>query len=161
MLIAGTLEEDCLHKPPPPGAPGSCTFPATVNSASAWEVASRAARPLVGLAGGAADVLTAEPTMGGEDFAYILEHVPGAMIFLGLGNASLGTDVYLHNPHFRVDEKQMHLGASLLVETALRSLATPAPTRGCAETVDDDDDGLSPAARAQCAEGTQMGEGEE
>ncbi len=160
-LTLSSFDDDCKDHRKPPGAPGSCTFPATVNSAAAWEVAARAARPLVGLAGGAVDVHTAEPTMGGEDFAYILEHVPGAMIFLGLGNASLGTDVYLHNPHFRVDEKQMHLGASLLVETALRSLATPAPRRGCAETVDDDDDGLSPAARAQCAEGTQMGEGEE
>ena len=41
------------------------------------------------------DVIEVPPTMGGEDFSYFLEHVPGAMLFLGIGNASQRTDVNL------------------------------------------------------------------
>lgn len=88
------------------GAPGSCTFPPTVNAKAAWALARQAALGLVG----EERVLTAEPTMGGEDFAYLSSRVPGAMLFLGIGNASHGTDVNLHSPRFQMDEAQMHLG---------------------------------------------------
>ena len=56
--------------------------------------------------------------MGGEDFAYLLEKVPGAILFLGIGNASQRTDVNLHNPRFKMDENQLHLGAALHVALA-------------------------------------------
>ena len=101
--------------------------------------------------------------MGGEDFAYLLEKVPGAMLFLGIGNATLGTTVNLHSPKFKLDESQMHLGAALHVEMALRSLAKPRPNGGrrCADTADDEDlDGEPASMHAQCEQGTDM-EGED
>ncbi len=92
-------------------------------------------RPLGGGGTAPAAALDAAPTMGGEDFAYLLEKVPGAMVFLGIGNATLGTDVNLHNPRFQMDEAQMSLGAALHVEMALRSLAAPVGgARPCADS---------------------------
>ena len=83
--------------------------------------------------------------------------VPGAMVFLGIGNASLGTTVNLHNPKFKMDEEQMQLGAALHVEMALRSLAKPPLGCGGAETADDADLAGEPASmHAQCGEGTNM-----
>ena len=98
----------------------------------------------------------AAPTMGGEDFAYLLERVPGAMLFLGSGNATLGTDVNLHNPKFQMDESVMYLGSALHVEMALRSLATPVGRRPCKDASGDVDG----EGQAQCEEGTFV-EGED
>ena len=35
-------------------------------------------------------VMEVPPIMGGEDFAYYLEHVPGAFFFTGAGNEEIG-----------------------------------------------------------------------
>ena len=91
--------------------------------------------------------------MGGEDFAYFLEHVPGAMVFLGIGNASQRTDVNLHNPRFKMDENQLHLGAALHVEMALSALEslndpTAASKLPCSK--------LHGSEHPSCAEGTAM-----
>ena len=98
----------------------------------------------------------AAPTMGGEDFAYFLEKRPGAMVFLGIGNHSLGTDVNLHNPRFQMDESAAPSGIALHVEFALRSLAMPVGSaKPCKDSAMGDGDG-----QAQCAEGTNI-EGED
>lgn len=159
-LTVSSFDEDCLYNPAPAGAPGACTFPPTVVAKSAFAIAKDAAVALVGKERFRG---RAEPTMGGEDFAYILEKVPGAMLFLGIGNATLGTDVNLHNPKFRMDEDQMHLGAALHVEMALRSLAKPVGAeRPCADVTDDASLEKLPASmRAQCEQGTEMGDGED
>ena len=86
-----------------------------------------------------------------HSFAYFLEHVPGAMLFLGIGNASQGTDVNLHTPRSRMDENQLHLGAALHVEMALAALATlnaPPSKLPCSK--------VHGAEHPSCAEGTAM-----
>lgn len=140
-----SIEEDCLTAAvTPPGAPGPCTFPPTVNAEAGHTTVRRAAEALVG----AESFVEVEPTMGGEDFAYLLAHRPGAMAFLGIGNRSLGTDVNLHNGRFQMDEGQLHLGAALHVELATRALAELAAgdAAGCAEG----------EAGPTCAEGTYL-----
>jgi IAA-amino acid hydrolase len=152
-LTASKFEAECLHEPAPKGAPGACTFPPTINSKSAFEIGRDAATALVG----EERFRVAEPTMGGEDFAYLAEKVPSAMLFLGIGNATLGTNVNLHSPKFRMDEDQMQLGAALHVEMALRSLSKPASRRRCADVIDDSElDEEGAAMHAQCEEGTNM-----
>ena len=150
-LTSTSLEDDCLDGPAPEGAPGACTFPPTVNDPGAFRVARAAAIELAG----EERFQEAAPTMGGEDFAYLAERVPGAMVFLGIGNHSLGTDVNLHNPRFQMDESAMQLGAALHVEMALRSLVTPLPPPRCKDS-SLTGDGL----QAQCHEGTLL-EGED
>ena len=148
-LTLSSLDDDCLGRRAPEGAPGSCTFPPTVNAEDAYRLAKGAAVALVG----SGQFQEAAPTMGGEDFAYLSERVPGAMIFLGIGNATLGTDVNLHHPRFQMDESQMYVGAALHVEMARRSLATPrSPHHPCTSTFED--------GQAQCKEGTNI-EGED
>ena len=152
-LTKTEFEPSCLEARIVDGMTGGCTFPPTVNAPAAHLIAKQAATELVG----AARVRVAEPTLGGEDFAYFLERRPGAMIFLGIGNATLGTNVNLHSPRFQMDESQMELGAAMHVEMALRSLATPVtPGTGSPCTATDEElDGDSAAAHAQCEQGDQ------
>ena len=55
------------------------------------------------------------PNMGGEDFAYYLEKLPGAFMFLSSSNPAKGTDVAHHNPKFNVDEDVLWEGAAVFV----------------------------------------------
>jgi len=62
-------------------------YPATVNSPREAEFAARVGRRIFG----AENVITEhEPTMGGEDFAYMLLERPGAYVFLGQGGMEHG-----------------------------------------------------------------------
>jgi amidohydrolase len=57
------------------------------------------------------------PSMGGEDFAVYLAHVPGAMFRLGCGQAGVDNP-FLHSPRFDIDERALVLGARILVRAA-------------------------------------------
>jgi|SRR5580658_418492 amidohydrolase len=60
------------------------------------------------------------PTMGGEDFAYMLEAKPGAYIFIGAGEEVEGKK--LHQVHYDFNDEILPVGASYwaqLVETVL------------------------------------------
>jgi metal-dependent amidase/aminoacylase/carboxypeptidase family protein len=61
-------------------------------------------------------------SMGGEDFSWYLEHVPGALARLGVGRVG-GPTVDLHRASFDVDERAIPVGVRLMVQTALRALA--------------------------------------
>jgi hippurate hydrolase len=64
------------------------------------------------------------PIMGAEDFAYVLEKVPGAMFFLGVApeGADWGTCCGIHSPRMMIDESVMPRGAALLARLAERFL---------------------------------------
>jgi amidohydrolase len=51
--------------------------------------------------------------MGGEDFAYFLQKIPGALFWLGCGNEAKGTIEMLHNPNFLMDEDALILGTAM------------------------------------------------
>ena len=56
------------------------------------------------------------PTMGAEDFAYYLEHVPGAFFRLGVG-----TDVTaLHTPTYNFSDGALPHGMAMFAHLALR-----------------------------------------
>ena len=82
-------------------------YPATINDPRAVD--------LVRSLAGNAYVEAPAPSMGGEDFAYVLERIPGAMAFLGV--APDGGDPLarapLHNPAMLVDEAAMPRGIAL------------------------------------------------
>lgn len=59
--------------------------------------------------------------MGGEDFGYMTEKVPGAMFFLGCA-VNDGVDRDLHTSVFDVDEQCLPIGVGIFVETANRFL---------------------------------------
>lgn len=55
------------------------------------------------------------PNMVGEDFAFYLEKVPGAFMFLSSANAALGSDVPHHNSRFQIDESVLWKGSAVFV----------------------------------------------
>jgi amidohydrolase len=53
------------------------------------------------------------PSMGGEDFAHYLKHVPGCMFRVGCSAAATGC-MPLHSPMFDIDERAMSVAAKIL-----------------------------------------------
>jgi IAA-amino acid hydrolase len=94
-------------------------YPATVNDAACWSLARTIAGELVG----PESVVDVTPVMGGEDFAYFLERVPGVFVVLGIRNEDKGAVHGVHHPRFVVDEDALPIGTALHVSFALRSLA--------------------------------------
>jgi len=92
-------------------------YPATVNSEREARFAASVGERIFGKG----NVITdAEPTMGGEDFSYMLQARPGAYVWLGQGGGPGGC--FLHNPNFDFNDEVIPLGAgylAALVEEAL------------------------------------------
>ncbi|HET6152086.1 MAG TPA: amidohydrolase [Marmoricola sp.] len=81
------------------------------------EAAERLAAGVVATLGPAGLVPTAQ-SLGGEDFAWYLEHVPGAMA--RLGTRTPGGPAYdLHRGDLRIDERAVVIGAQVLASTAV------------------------------------------
>lgn len=68
------------------------------------------------------DVREVAPVMAGEDFAYYLQHRPGAFFFVGAGNREKGFVHPHHHPYFDLDERAMKISAELLIQSALAYL---------------------------------------
>ncbi|MBE6184070.1 amidohydrolase [Bacillus ginsengihumi] len=60
--------------------------------------------------------------MGGEDFGYVTQKLPGSMFFLGC-RLQDGEQRDLHTPIFDIDENCLPMGVAILAQTALKFLA--------------------------------------
>lgn len=60
--------------------------------------------------------------MGGEDFAYYMERIPGAFLRIGAREAG-GEPTPAHSPKFFADDGALFIGAAVLAETARRASA--------------------------------------
>ena len=102
-------------------------YPPTVNSAAEADFARRVMQSLVG----ADHVHVQEPTMGAEDFAYMLQAKPGAYAFIGNGDGVHremghgGGPCMLHNPSYDFNDELLPLGATYWVRLAEAWLSTP------------------------------------
>jgi amidohydrolase len=65
----------------------------------------------------------AEPHMGGEDFAYYLQHVKGTFFFTGAKAEHVKNPFPHHHPKFDFDEKAMLIAAKTLGSAAITYLA--------------------------------------
>ena len=92
------------------------SYPVTANDEGA---ACRALDVAEELFGGHSVLELSNPSMGAEDFAYFLEKVPGAFIWLGVGEDVAG----LHTPQFAFDEEILPRGSALLAALALEALS--------------------------------------
>ncbi len=90
------------------------SYPVTANDEGA---AGRALSVAGDLFGGESILELPSPSMGGEDFAFFLEKVPGAFIWLGVGEDVSG----LHTPQFAFDEGILPRGTALLAALALQA----------------------------------------
>jgi len=59
-----------------------------------------------------------QPKSWGEDFAYFLQHRPGAFFLLGSGNRERGITEPLHSPFFDIDEQCLVVGSALMASLA-------------------------------------------
>jgi amidohydrolase len=71
---------------------------------------------------GAESVTTTERSLGGEDFSWYLDRVPGALARLGVRPPQATVDVDLHQGMFDVDERAISVGARVLAASALLAL---------------------------------------
>jgi amidohydrolase len=93
--------------------------PPVVNEHSSTALLGRVAADLLGEDA----VLSTQQSLGGEDFAWYLERVPGAM--LRLGTRTPGGPTYdLHQGNLRVDERSVGIGARLLSRAAIAAIRT-------------------------------------
>lgn len=72
-----------------------------------------------------------EPTMGSEDFAFMLQEKPGCYVFIGNGDGTHRTAGHglgpcnLHNPSYDFNDELLPIGASYWVRLAEQFLAKP------------------------------------
>jgi len=100
-------------------------YPATVNSAAEAEFARGVMASIVG----PDNVMVQEPTMGAEDFAFMLQAKPGAYCFIANGDGrhrEMGHGAgpcMLHNPSYDFNDDLIPLGATYWVKLAQEWLA--------------------------------------
>jgi len=92
-------------------------YPATVNSGREAEFAARVGEKIFGRENVLRDP---EPTMGGEDFSYMLLARPGAYVWLGQGGGPTGC--FLHNSSYDFNDDVIPLGAGYLAALVEESL---------------------------------------
>jgi amidohydrolase len=103
--VTGTKLDVCFRRGSPP----------VVNDERLTTLVSAVAGELLG----ANNVLTmSRPSMGSEDFAYYLEHVPGMMFRLGAAGDD-GQWPGLHTPMFDVDERCLAVGAKVFARAVV------------------------------------------
>lgn len=95
-------------------------YPPTVNSAAETGFCREVMASIVG----EANVMVQEPTMGSEDFAFMLQAKPGAYCFIANGDGThreMGHGAgpcMLHNPSYDFNDELIPLGATYWVRLA-------------------------------------------
>ncbi|CAM8671861.1 AbgB Metal-dependent amidase/aminoacylase/carboxypeptidase [Comamonadaceae bacterium] len=101
-------------------------YPPTVNAPKEAAFARKVMESIVG----ADKVYTQEPTMGAEDFSFMLQAKPGCYAFIGNGDGDHRTMGHgagpctLHNPSYDFNDELLPLGATFWVRLAEEWLAT-------------------------------------
>lgn len=92
-------------------------YPPVINSPIAADIARQAAARVVG-SGNVKGIPHA--SLGGEDFAYFLQKIPGCLVRFGAGQEEQGGPA--HSPNFDFDEGVLPVGASFLAQAALTAI---------------------------------------
>jgi hippurate hydrolase len=95
-------------------------YPATVNDPQCAQHALDAGKALIGEA-----TRLDAPAFTSEDFAFMLQRIPGAYIWLGQGSPSHSAP--LHSPGYDFNDEVLPLGAGLLATLAERRLEIGSP----------------------------------
>jgi amidohydrolase len=91
--------------------PENAGYPVTFNTEAETAIALKAAQAVVG-----ENRVNQQPTpsMGSEDFAFMLEEKPGC--YLWIGNGSSENSCLLHNPHYDFNDEILPVGAAYWVK---------------------------------------------
>jgi metal-dependent amidase/aminoacylase/carboxypeptidase family protein len=97
--------------------------PPTVNEATSVQIFRTAAGAVLGDDA----VVPTQQSLGGEDFGWYLESIPGALARLGVAEPGQAGEYDLHRGTFDVDERCIPFGVSVLASTALTALHDGSP----------------------------------
>jgi amidohydrolase len=100
-------------------------YPVTMNSTKETQIAAQAA---AAVAGESQVNLKPEPSMGAEDFAYMLQEKPGCYIWIGNGPSA--NSCLLHNPHYDFNDEILPIGAAYWAKLVEIYLATSLEKEG-------------------------------
>ncbi|TDL97935.1 amidohydrolase [Macrococcus brunensis] len=78
-------------------------YPPVVNTEKEMMTIVNAARKIDSVT----ELVELEPSLGGEDFSYYLQRVPGAFFYTGTRNENFKADFPHHHPKFDIDEQGM------------------------------------------------------
>lgn len=98
-------------------------YPATINQPELV----RRSLPVLEQVIGRENLLEVQLSMGGEDFAYFAQKVPGFYLRLGVTGAGIENPSGLHTPGFLVDESAMLNGVRAMTAVVWNALQNPAP----------------------------------
>ena len=130
-LIERRLSEVCCGVAQALGATATVgyerLYPATINTHAEYALAAEVAEQLVGSAN---VVRNLEPSMGAEDFSFMLQHRPGAYLRIGQGEVLTGGAQekagsggrFLHSSCYDFDDRILPLGSALFAGIVERSL---------------------------------------
>ena len=93
-------------------------YPATINSHEEVETSLKVAR---GISGDGMVNSSPTPSMGSEDFAFMLQEKPGSYIWIGNGDKE--GSCMLHNPGYDFNDEILPIGATYWVEMAQEILS--------------------------------------
>ncbi|MCX8640350.1 amidohydrolase [Gilliamella sp. B3172] len=89
-------------------------YPATINYPTQADIAIEAAKKVVKQDN---IVVDPQPSMGSEDFAFMLQKIPGVYVWLGAGKGA-----NLHNPAYNFNDEVLTTGAQYFVEIVNQEL---------------------------------------
>ncbi len=94
-------------------------YPATINTPEQARFAADVAQSLVGAENVVRDL---EPSMGAEDFSFMLQVKPGAYLRIGQGEEHGAGSCHLHNSHYDFNDAILPLGAALHASLAEQAM---------------------------------------
>jgi hippurate hydrolase len=95
-------------------------YPCTINDSAHAQYCAAVAGSLIGEANVERHL---PPSMGAEDFAFMLHERPGAYVWIGNGKADEGQG--LHNPYYDFNDDILPLGSSYWVELVFQQMQEP------------------------------------
>lgn len=94
-------------------------YPVLSNDPEKVELARAALNEVLGTEA----VFDRDPSMGAEDFSFVLQRVPGAFMYLGVRNPSWKAPRPVHTATFDLDEEALPVGVAAMAATALKFLS--------------------------------------
>jgi len=93
-------------------------YPSVVNAKGETGIAQSVLRSLLG---DSSVVDSGYVNMGGEDFSFYLQNIPGCFVMIGAQKEGL-ENVPAHSAHFDIDERALAVGAAYMAEVAKRTI---------------------------------------
>jgi len=106
-------------------------YPALVNHKEDTEFVAEVAKGVPGVE----QVVVGEPQMGGEDYAYYLQHAKGTFFFTGAEIPDREFTYPHHHPKFDIDERALLIAAKTMGAATLTYLMQNSPVKGETTTV--------------------------